>query len=128
MNISLPAIALSSLHPPNASSPKIVTKTDPITIITVCKASVYATALNPPKTAYNPVSTITKIDPIQKLSMPKKFISGRRTLKTIPPANIPTAILVKTYATSDITDNTVLEAGENLRSRNSGMVKTFDRI
>jgi hypothetical protein len=35
--------------------------------------------------------------------------------------------LVSTYATSEIADKVVREAGENLRSRNSGMVKTFER-
>jgi hypothetical protein len=39
---------------------------------------------------------MTRIEPIQKLSRPNQFISGRRTLKTMPPAKMPTAILVRT--------------------------------
>ncbi len=64
--------------------------------MTVCKASVYATALNPPMIVYTPVSRMTSMEPNQKLFIPRKLISGSNTLNTIPPANKPTAIFVKT--------------------------------
>ena len=41
---------------------------------------------------------------------------------------MPTAIFVITYATSEMTESSVREPGENRRSRNSGIVKTFDRM
>jgi hypothetical protein len=56
------------------------------------------------------------------------FTSGNNARKTTPPAKIPTAILVRIYANKEIRDRTVLACGVNLRSKNSGIVKTLDRI
>jgi len=72
--------------------------------------------------------TMTTMEPTQKLSIPNKLTSGRRTANTTPPANTPTAIFVRTYATREIAERTVLAVGENRLSRNSGIVKTFDRM
>ncbi len=41
---------------------------------------------------------------------------------------MPTAIFVSTYATRDIRDSTQRLVGLNRRSRNSGIVKTRDRM
>ncbi len=68
------------------------------------------------------------MEPIQKLSSPMKDTSGISTAKTMPPAKMPTASFVSTYATSEISESTVRLTGENRRSRNSGMVKTFERM
>jgi hypothetical protein len=57
-----------------------------------------------------------------------KLKSGNSTLKTIPPAKIPTAIFVRIYATREIMESTVRAVPENRLSRNSGIVKTFDRM
>ena len=40
--------------------------------------------------------SIMGIDPIQKEFIPRKLISGSKTLNTMPPAKIPTAIFVRT--------------------------------
>jgi hypothetical protein len=68
----------------------------------------------------------TATEPIQKLSncMNPMFnrISGSNVANTTPPAKIPTAIFVSTYATSDMTDSTQRAAGLKRRSRNSGIV------
>jgi hypothetical protein len=80
----------------------------------------------PPITAYNPVKTTTRTDPIQKLlkTVPPTWIciSGSSVPNTTPPAKMPTAIFVSTYATSEINESTQRAAAENRSSRNSGIV------
>jgi len=78
------------------------------------------------------VSTTTSTDPTQKLlkvaPATSTRSSGRSVPNTTPPAKMPTAILVSTYAKSEITDSTHRDAGEKRRSRNSGMVNTRERM
>ena len=54
-------------------------------------------------------------------------MSGSRTLKTMPPAKMPTAIFVMMYATREIRDRNHRAVSEKRRSRNSGIVKTRER-
>ena len=85
----------------------------------------------PPSMVYSPVRTITRTDPIQKLSIVIAPIcrrsSGSSVAKTTPPAKMPTAIFETTKVTSDTSDRTYRECVEKRRSRNSGMVNTIDR-
>ena len=55
-------------------------------------------------------------------------ISGSSVPNTTPPANMPTAILVMMYATREMIESIHRAAGEKRRSRNSGIVNTFDRL
>ena len=55
------------------------------------------------------------------------FISGNKTLNTMPPAKIPTAIFDTMNVMIDTIDSTYRELTENRFSKNSGMVKTIDR-
>jgi len=72
------------------------------------------------------VSSTTATEPIQKLLMtavPNRIcMSGSRVAKTMPPAKMPTAIFVRTYATSEMIESTQRAVGEKRRSRNSGIV------
>ena len=81
---------------------------------------------------YKPVSTITATEPIQKLSisMPATLIrtSGKSVLKTTPPAKMPTAILDTMKVTMETIESTYRDLTLKRRSRNSGMVNTFDRM
>ena len=92
--------ALSPPQPPRWDSPNQVSSPEPTIRTSVCSASVYATARMPPATVYMPVSTITTREPTQKLLRAQgpswSCTSGSSVANTIPPAKIPTAILVST--------------------------------
>ena len=49
-------------------------------------------------------------------------------LNTTPPAKMPTAIFEMMKVISETIDNTYRDAGENRRSRNSGIVNTIERM
>ena len=86
----------------------------------------------PPSAVYRPVRAITSTEPIQKLSIVVLPIvmcsSGRSVPKTTPPANIPTAIFDTMKVMIETIERTYRELTLNRRSRNSGMVKTMDRM
>src|SRR5688572_23938748 len=69
LNISDPAHFRNSPHPPSSIRPYVVSSVDPRISTTTCTVSLYATARIPPSAVYSPVRTITRTDPIQKLSI-----------------------------------------------------------
>jgi hypothetical protein len=54
--------------------------------------------------------------------------SGSSVPNTTPPAKMPTAIFVRTYAKSEMIDSTQRDVAEKRRSRNSGVVNIRERM